>query len=180
MILGISGKAQSGKDTVGRIIQELTTGKKLTDEEVAKKLQNPYATVQTPWEIKKFAYPLKVIVAMLLGCTLADLERERYKNAELPSRWDRWLGELRTPGNAEVYSTGYFATKELAREELQAMHKRVTSARWEECDYVLIRSPLTPRKMLVDVSVLTWRWTMTFTRINWKTLSIISLHYTIK
>lgn len=63
MIIGISGKIGSGKDTLGLIAQ-----------------------VQG-FQVKKFAYKLKQIVALLTGCTVEDLENQEFKNKYLPAEW---------------------------------------------------------------------------------------------
>jgi hypothetical protein len=85
MILAISGKSQSGKDTVGKIIQYLThcRNDKTTWEEW-QLLQN---TKMCDWKIKKFADKLKDIVCLLIGCTREQLEDETFKNTELGPEW---------------------------------------------------------------------------------------------
>lgn len=85
MILAISGKSQSGKDTVGKIIQYLThcRNDKTTWEEW-QLLQN---TKMCDWKIKKFADKLKDIVCLLIGCTREQLENESFKNTELGEEW---------------------------------------------------------------------------------------------
>ena len=67
MIISISGKKQSGKDTVGKIIQKL----------------------HPEFEIKKFADKLKDIVCLLIECTREQLEQEDFKNRELGEEWDK-------------------------------------------------------------------------------------------
>jgi hypothetical protein len=95
MIIGISGKKQSGKDTVGKIIQYLTMQKlnepnKQTFEEFNKYYDSYYNTVlgYNYWQIVKFADKVKDIVCLLIGCTREQLEDEVFKNTELGSEWD--------------------------------------------------------------------------------------------
>lgn len=76
MIIGISGKAQSGKDTIGAIIQRLT---------------NPGWDIleDNTWEIRKFADALKEIITILTGIPRADLEKIEVKQSTLGSEWNR-------------------------------------------------------------------------------------------
>ena len=101
MIIGISGKINSGKDTVGKIIQYLTVsdyenvkhilkernGKDISIEEHFNSFIARDCKVQ--WEIKKFADKLKDIVCILLGCTIEQLEDRDFKEKELGEEWDR-------------------------------------------------------------------------------------------
>lgn len=68
MIIGISGKIGSGKDTVAEMIK-------------AESMRD------TGWEIKKFAGKLKEITGLITGINPALLEREDVKNTELPEAW---------------------------------------------------------------------------------------------
>jgi hypothetical protein len=88
MILGISGRINSGKDTVGKIIQYLTTVDNPTFEEFKRRhLDSNQHLVNPNWQIKKFAGKLKDIVCILLGCTREQLEDEEFKNKELGEEW---------------------------------------------------------------------------------------------
>lgn len=71
MVVGISGKIGSGKDTVGRMIVELTEQEK-------------------KFKIVKFADALKDIVCIILNCSRADLEDDDFKNKELGEEWIRY------------------------------------------------------------------------------------------
>ena len=88
-IIGLSGKKRTGKDTVGKIIQYLTTPKGsnaftlynyLTDS-------SSYLYAGNTWKVVRFAGKLKQIVSLLTGCTLEDLENEEFKNKELNEFW---------------------------------------------------------------------------------------------
>lgn len=93
MLVGISGKIGSGKDTVGKIIQFLTTN----DEEMLKWFEKePNKALNEwngnfnnlgKWDVKKFADTLKDIVCMLIGCTREQLEDQEFKNKELGPEW---------------------------------------------------------------------------------------------
>lgn len=77
MIIGISGKIGSGKDTVGQIIQSLTGS-----------LPSSYGNGVSHWQIKKFAYKLKQVVSLLTGIPVEDLENQHIKDSKLGPEWD--------------------------------------------------------------------------------------------
>ncbi len=105
MIIGISGKIGSGKDTIAKIIQILyflhihrQVGGK--DEDVFnskswdwQKALNP-VDMEFPhgdyWNIKRFAGKLKQIVSLLTGVPMHYLEKEEVKNSLLPKEWQTW------------------------------------------------------------------------------------------
>lgn len=88
MIISISGKKNSGKDLVGKIIQYLTSPADI--EEGWKFVITDEYEVGTSWEIKKFADKLKDMVCLLLDCSREDLEDEEFKNKELGEEWWKW------------------------------------------------------------------------------------------
>lgn len=93
-LIGIGGKANSGKDLVGRIIQYLTSDveEKYTFEEYEESFSKFGTTLQylPNWEIKKFADKLKDIVCLLIGCTREQLEDREFKEKELGEEWWYW------------------------------------------------------------------------------------------
>ena len=106
MIIGVSGKINSGKDTVGSIIQylyyehsDINIDNKLSYEEFVKtnRTNNILISSVVP-EIKKYADKLKDIVCILLGCTREQLEDRVYKETPLGEEW--WYVKL---GNSEKY-----------------------------------------------------------------------------
>lgn len=72
MIIGISGRIGSGKDTVGEIIQKLC----LTNE-------------GPEFEIKKFAGKLKQMASLLTGIPVEDFEDQEIKNSILGEEWGK-------------------------------------------------------------------------------------------
>ena len=84
MIIGLSGKKQSGKDTTGKIINILANSPHLNNVGVLEYLRKNVLT-DTDWQIKKFADKLKDIVCLLIGCTREQLEDETFKNTPLES-----------------------------------------------------------------------------------------------
>jgi len=99
MIIGISGKKQSGKDTVGQIIQYLIASNKDRKNADSKILsyefqgltKNNWDSIYNiiDWRIKKFADKLKQITCLLINCTMEDLENEEFKNKELGEEWTK-------------------------------------------------------------------------------------------
>lgn len=102
MIIGITGKMGSGKDTVGKIIQYLI----YMNKEV-KNRYYPYDvfieqlnTVKlddvSNWQIVKFADALKDIVCILTSCTREQLEDTDFKNSHLPDEWKQDINSNET------------------------------------------------------------------------------------
>lgn len=92
MIVGISGKIGSGKDTVALIIQYLTERHKLNTTSFKDYLayydaKPEWSLSASPWKIKKFADKLKDIVCLLLNCTREQLEDRDFKEKELGEEW---------------------------------------------------------------------------------------------
>ncbi len=104
MIIGISGRSQSGKDTVGKIIQYLVYCK---DNRMAFSSYNLLTELHHNWQIKKFADPLKDIVCILTGCTREQLEDIDFKNSKLP---DEWIKYGYANGHIKSYIEGKEAT----------------------------------------------------------------------
>lgn len=90
MIVGISGRINSGKDTVGKIIQIISSFPKMSAERVVQHLNKDLAN--NKFEIVKFADSLKDIICILLGCTREQLEDRDFKETPLPSEW--WYYDL--------------------------------------------------------------------------------------
>ena len=91
-LIGISGKAGSGKSTVAKIIQELILGH--SNEEIEQSILNEAGSKiqreDSGWEVKKFADKLKDIVCILIGCTKEDLESQEFKSRELKEDWIKY------------------------------------------------------------------------------------------
>lgn len=98
MIIALSGKIGSGKDTVGQIIQYLVYRNAYKLDIVAdiskenfEIYKASFVTIkESSWEIKKFAGKLKDIVCLIIGCTREQLEDINFKNAELGEEWIRY------------------------------------------------------------------------------------------
>lgn len=113
-LIGISGKIGSGKDTVGKIIQYLTS------REYSKMSFSSFCLLEErwynydDWEIKKFATKLKQIVSILTGIPVEDLEKQEIKN-----NWyiNYQTGEVRDKNN--INSAFFIETVEQLEEALQ-------------------------------------------------------------
>lgn len=105
MIIGISGKIGSGKDTTAHIIRWLTNPeeqkswnydlKSFIDFHLKNIMTNEHNSGWN-WQIKKFADKLKDIVCLLIGCTRQQLEDQEFKNKELGEEWTNY-----------AYATGF-------------------------------------------------------------------------
>jgi len=83
MLIAINGKIGSGKDTVGKIIQHLTS--EWADEEFK---DTDMLDVRNDWKIKKFAGKLKQIASLLTGIDVESFEDQDFKNTTLSEEWD--------------------------------------------------------------------------------------------
>lgn len=104
MIIAISGKINSGKDTVGKIIQYLTAQNEavldinMPDREywinISYEDYFKHKMIAHKWKIKKFADKLKDIICLLINCTREQLEDESFKSKELGEEWWYWYMKL--------------------------------------------------------------------------------------
>lgn len=88
-LIGISGRAGSGKDTVGAIIQYLTaedTGRFCLGRiESGKSIDGHH---NSTFEVKKFAGKLKTIASLLSGANIEDFEDQEFKKGKMTADWD--------------------------------------------------------------------------------------------
>lgn len=86
MIIGISGKMGSGKDTVAKIIQYLTLDSEgLTREEWKSEINNSH--VGCSWQVKRFADKVKEIATLLTGIPREKFEDQEFKKSFLSEKW---------------------------------------------------------------------------------------------
>jgi hypothetical protein len=108
-LLGISGRAGSGKDLVGSIIQYLIYKNNNPKYEIEFCIWDEYGVQEdTGWEIKKFAIPLKKIVCILTGCKMEQLEDQDFKKKELGPEW--WIYKLHDGSVYRVVSKSEYRT----------------------------------------------------------------------
>ncbi len=99
MIIGISGKKGSGKDTVAKILQYFTLPEELRtisiDEWVYELSYHPEISdnLSTNLQIRKYADKLKDCTSLLLNIPRWKLEHEDFKKSVLPESWDVWTLE---------------------------------------------------------------------------------------
>lgn len=89
-IIAISGRIGSGKDTVGRIIQYLTSEyrDKYNFVEWIDRVENYGSNTYSPFEIKKFAGKLKTIASLLTGVPVEMFEDQEFKKQFMPDEWN--------------------------------------------------------------------------------------------
>ena len=114
MIISITGKIGSGKDTVAQIIQECA----------------PYHK----WEVKKWAGKLKVIAEIISGIPKEKFEDQDFKYTNLPECWDKQVqsGRYKTTQSMTVRDLLQLLGTEAMR---NGLHENV----WVNalmCDYI--------------------------------------------
>ncbi len=89
MIIGINGRIGHGKDTVGRIIQYLTSEyrDKYDFVEWRDRVENYGSNTYSPFEIKKYAGKLKTIASLLTGVPAEKFEDQEFKKQKMPKGW---------------------------------------------------------------------------------------------
>ena len=84
-LIGISGKIGSGKDLMFHILGYLSQEddwKNFSDY-----MSNAFF-IHRKYENKKYAYPIKWIISVLIGCDIRQLEDKEFKEKELGEEWD--------------------------------------------------------------------------------------------
>ena len=141
-ILALAGKISSGKDTVGRIIQYLTSEYKDKYDFVEWKdrVENYGSNTHSPFEIKKFADKLKDIVCLLINCNREQLEDREFKEKELGEEWFKTVWWIKSNYN----KLEAFYSKEEAEEFLFHWKENYL----QEVYIALEDTMLTPRLLL--------------------------------
>lgn len=132
MIIGLSGKISSGKDTVGKIIQSITQGDRL--EKVAEIVQNDWVGSEPVYEIRKFAAKLKQVASLLTGIPVEDFERQEVKDRVLGEEWgisEIELDYTQTPNVSVTDTVRMMTVRELLqRVGTEAMRDNVHEDVW--------------------------------------------------
>lgn len=95
MLVGISGKKQSGKNTVALIWQYLydyyynNYKHPITVEDFKEYVKNNHH-LKSVWIQKSFAHKIKQIMCILLGCTMEQLEDPTFKETPLGKEWVKY------------------------------------------------------------------------------------------
>jgi len=93
MIIGVSGYAGSGKDTVGAIIQYIFANEKNPLSIPVEKMVTDmdefglFLEDESGWEIRKFAANLKDVASHLTGIDIEDFEDQEFKKTNLGREW---------------------------------------------------------------------------------------------
>jgi ABC-type oligopeptide transport system ATPase subunit len=90
MVIGISGRLGSGKDTVGKIIQYLqcyNVGEITIDDVINNPEHEWWLEEQSKFEIKKFAGKLKQIGSLLTGIPIEMFEDQEFKKLNMNPEW---------------------------------------------------------------------------------------------
>ena len=105
MIIGINGKIGSGKDTIGSIIQYLTSESGDPNSSryrsyaeflskgggyAPRNFDHHYVS---DWEIKKFAGKLKTTASLLTGIPVEEFEDQEFKKTNLSNEWSIGYGK---------------------------------------------------------------------------------------
>lgn len=121
-IIGISGKATGGKTTAAKIIQYITSQQmypSLVTESLEEFIEeygdqsNPVlyssneGAICSPWQIKSFAYKLKLFASMLTGIPVERFDDQDLKESYMPAQWGRityreFLKRLGTDGMRDM------------------------------------------------------------------------------
>lgn len=159
MLIGLNGRMQSGKDTVGRYLQYLLSEDSKRMSYSSWQLQIDRWYNHNDWQIKKFADKLKDIVCILIGCTRADLEDNDFKNKELGEEWTRYYlmnsygssMSIEVPNIEGDYGKEDFFTTDIkgSKEEWKEYLEKIKNDPIKMMGGQFIRSnKLTPRKLL--------------------------------
>jgi len=143
MIIGLSGKKQSGKDLTGKIFQALTDKPTSFDGmSIITEKDIDYKVWDVPrYKTKKFADKLKDITCLLTGLTREQLESEEYKNLPLGPKWNRTVWNIVTKEEAVLES--YYSEEE-AKEGMSHWEEYYTPTTRIVEELIV----MTPRKML--------------------------------
>ncbi len=90
-LIAVGGKMGSGKDTVANMLQYLLNDKYNLDSTYEDYLHYRHHCLYSEkpkYKIRKFAYPLKKIVCIILGCTMDDLESRSFKDSFISEEWE--------------------------------------------------------------------------------------------
>ncbi len=93
-LISISGRSQSGKDTIAKMIQGLDVLEKNGLDSPSLDYINRFHK-NSNWKIKKFSHKVKQIASILLNVPVEKFEDQEYKKETLGEQWwyyDAWKG----------------------------------------------------------------------------------------
>lgn len=112
MIISLSGKKQSGKDTIADIIKSLIYCKIDGTELSEENFESIRYCIIRNYKVKKFAGKLKEVAAIMLGCNPSDFESEEFKNSILGEEWWYYQDIVR---NNIIYDYSTFKNLEVVK-----------------------------------------------------------------
>jgi hypothetical protein len=140
-LIGINGKIGSGKDTVGKIIQHLTSN--WFDEEF---VDTHMLDIRSSWEIKKFAGKLKQIASLLSGIPVKRFEDQEFKQKQMAEGWDMtyrtFLQKLGTEAmrnglHTNVWVNALFANYNAIGYKYKDCDYKVIQGKWEYPNWII-------------------------------------------
>lgn len=157
-LLAISGKIGSGKDTVAKIIQYLIYENSNPEYPFDKDIEEYLLSdsflftpkgvrglinigVKSGWEIRKFGGKLKQIVALLIGCTVQDLEDQEFKSSPLGEEWIRYGY---ADGFKHIYEDGVKTTIMINKECSKEKYEEEYRVNWQTA----YKHEFTPRELM--------------------------------
>ena len=128
MIIGISGKINSGKDVSGALMQYKNVSSSNTSRADFLSFSEARRGVISSTEIRRFADEVKNIVCRWTNCTRRELENSEFKNTDLGNSWAKWK-VFRTKANEKTFTSlkdakNYASTFNNARIVEQRMDRR--------------------------------------------------------
>jgi hypothetical protein len=119
MVIGISGRIGSGKDTVGKIIQYLTSDyyPGYSFDRFLEKQNSEWSPNYSEWEVVRFGDKLKLIASILTGIPIEKFEDQEFKKSHLREEWNKLIPYI--PQDDDRPITKEDATKTTVREFLQ-------------------------------------------------------------
>lgn len=115
MIIGVSGKIGSGKDTIGTIIQYLT--RNIQYMAIGYKEYEVLPMDFSDFGIKKFASKLKQCASIISGISIEDFEKTEIKDMRLTEEWKYYYVIVKEiNGYGSYYIRNLFATEKEGNE----------------------------------------------------------------
>lgn len=153
MILALSGRIKAGKSTVANIIQLLIGRDKLQHEHpntIFENMLNPnsinsYSKEElegmSNWKQVAFAAKLKQIIALLIGCTVEQLEDQEFKSSPLGKEWIRYGY---ADGFQHIYKGGIKITQMINKECSKEKYEEEYRVNWRTA----YKHEFTPRELM--------------------------------
>lgn len=94
-LIGVAGRAGSGKDEVGKMIQYLDHSKRLNNirtnyGDYRNLFESESFDLYSKWKIKKFAQKVKQIASILTGIPVEKFEDQEFKKQILGEEWTKY------------------------------------------------------------------------------------------